>query len=162
VQPRAGRHGQPASGALTALQVKGRFRPSSRVRKRREYLEIQARGLRVGLAHFVLIFVARSEAARVEPRLGVTASRKIGGAVQRNRAKRLVKEAFRAMRPLFPADIDLVVIVRSGLEELKLADVVREWEAARPQIARRIDAARRARAASENERDGVPASKPEA
>jgi ribonuclease P protein component len=162
VQPRAGHHGQPASGALTAPQVEGRFRPSSRVRKRREYLEIQTRGLRVGLAHFVLIFAARSASDRVEPRLGVTASRKIGGAVQRNRAKRLVKEAFRATRRLFPADVDLVVIVRSGLGELKLADVVREWEAARPQIARRIEAARRARDAAENAPEPAPAPKPEA
>lgn len=114
------------------------------MRKRREYRQIQTEGLRVSLSHFVLIVAARPPAEGTEARLGVTASRKIGGAVQRNRAKRLVKEAFRATRRLFPTDIDLVVIVRTGLGDMKLAEVVAEWEAASSLIARRIEGARRA------------------
>ena len=128
----------------------GRFERSSRVRKRREYQAIQSGGARASLAHFVLIFAARPPVVGAVPRLGVTASRKIGGAVQRNRAKRLVKEAFRSTRRLFPSDIDVVVIVRRELGALGLDDVVREWEAASALIGRRIEAARRAfRAAPE-------------
>ena len=46
------------------------------------------------------------------PRLGVTASRKVGGAVVRNRIKRQVREFFRQHRHDLPA-VDLNVIVRS-------------------------------------------------
>lgn len=99
--------------------------------------------MRVSLTHFVLILAARSPAPDSVPRLGITASRKIGGAVVRNRAKRLVREAFRATRALFPADIDVVVIVKRELVELRLSDVVAEWRAAAALISRRAELARR-------------------
>jgi ribonuclease P protein component len=84
----------------------------------------------------VLILAAQLERLQ-SPRLGITASRKIGGAVQRNRAKRLVRAAFRETKELFPAGIDLVVIVRKPLESLRLADVVEEWRRAAGALGRR-------------------------
>ena len=67
-------------------------------------------------------------------RLGIVASRKVGNAVARNRAKRLVREAFRTKRELFDADIDVIVIVKRAPAELGLADVVLEWEKASASI----------------------------
>ena len=87
---------------------------------------------------FVLILSASSAAD--SPRLGITASRRVGNAVVRSRAKRLIREAFRATRELWPAGIDLVVIVKRAPGESKLESVVSEWHAARPQIERRIRA----------------------
>jgi len=124
-------------------EPRGEFRAPSRVRKRREYRLIQSEGVRVSLAHFVLILLARAPAPDAVPRVGITASRKIGGAVVRNRAKRLVREAFRATRELFPPDIDVVVIVKRELTGLGLADVVTEWRGAAAMIARRAEVARR-------------------
>jgi ribonuclease P protein component len=72
------------------------------------------------------------------PRLGITASRRVGNAVERNRAKRLVREAFRALRDTWPERADVVVIVRQSLGNRKLADVVAEWRAARDRIVRRF------------------------
>jgi ribonuclease P protein component len=46
------------------------------------------------------------------PRLGLSVSRKVGGAVVRNRWKRLLREAFRLRREELPAGLDLVVIPR--------------------------------------------------
>jgi ribonuclease P protein component len=68
--------------------------------------------------------------------LGITASRRVGNAVQRNRAKRLVREAFRAVRSTWP-QVDVVVIVRQGLGHRTLGDVVGEWQAAHGRILRR-------------------------
>lgn len=128
---------------MPPAEPRGRFRAPSRVRKRREYQAIQSEGVRVSLAHFVLILAARSAAPDAMPRLGITASRKIGGAVVRNRAKRLIREAFRATRELFAPDIDVVVIVKRELAGLRLGDVVEEWQSARALIARRAQLARR-------------------
>lgn len=77
-------------------------------------------------AHFVILLQAQAEPC-VAPRLGITASRKVGNAVIRNRAKRLVREAFRSTQSLWPFGMDLVIIVRSLREGTKLADVTREW-----------------------------------
>jgi len=46
------------------------------------------------------------------PRLGISASRRLGGAVVRNRWKRFLREAFRLSRPQLPSGIDLIVIPR--------------------------------------------------
>jgi ribonuclease P protein component len=74
-----------------------------------------------------VLIVARQPEDTSLCRLGVTASRRIGVAVARNRAKRLVREAFRATEDLWQGGIDLVVIVRKPLGDTRLQDVVREW-----------------------------------
>ena len=49
------------------------------------------------------------------PRLGVTITKKVGVAVVRNRLRRLIKEAFRLVRPLENRSVDLVAIPRKTL-----------------------------------------------
>ena len=51
-------------------------------------------------------------------RLGITASRKVGHAVTRNRVKRGIREWFRVSRDNFEEDVDVVVIVRRAAAEL--------------------------------------------
>lgn len=62
------------------------------------------------------------------PRLGVVASRKTGGAVQRSRAKRLLREVYRrtAERPAG----DLVLIARRGIQEASWPDLERAYRTA--------------------------------
>ncbi len=110
------------------------------MRKRAEFQRIQGSGARVNTERFVLI-IAPQLTTPGPTRLGITASRHIGGAVARNRAKRLVRAAFRATAELFPSGLDLVVIVRKALGDRRLAEVVEEWRAAKSAIARRATAA---------------------
>jgi ribonuclease P protein component len=97
--------------------------------------------------HFVLLLAptpdrSKAPGREASARLGVTVSRRVGNAVTRNRAKRLVREAFRATRELWPPGTDVVVIVRQALAGLKCADVVGEWRRVGRAIAQRAREAR--------------------
>jgi ribonuclease P protein component len=107
---------------------------ANRVRKRAEFLEIQGDGARVNGDCLVFIVKRRPEGSPL--RLGITASRKIGGSVQRSRARRLIREAFRVVFAELPGAIDIVVIVRRPLGERKMAAVLSEWQRALPRIRR--------------------------
>jgi len=66
-------------------------------------------------------------------RLGLSVSRKVGGAVVRNRWKRLVREAFRLSRLHLPAGTDLIVIPQPGA-----APSLRRLVDALPRLAARV------------------------
>ncbi|MBS1869815.1 MAG: ribonuclease P protein component [Actinobacteria bacterium] len=55
---------------------------------------------------------SQSAAAPVEPRLGLSVSRRVGGAVERNHVKRLLREAFEREAERLPAGHDIVVVAR--------------------------------------------------
>jgi ribonuclease P protein component len=56
--------------------------------------------------------------AVVRPRLGLSVSRKVGGAVERNQVKRLLRESFAASEPGLSEGHDLVVVARPEAGEL--------------------------------------------
>jgi ribonuclease P protein component len=113
---------------------------SQRIRKRPEFVRIQDSPCRVTTRHLLLLLaLAQGPPSGELPkaRLGVVASRKVGPAVVRNRAKRLVREAFRLHPQVFPAGIDVVIIVRPGTHLLGLRDLAAEVRGAAPALARR-------------------------
>jgi ribonuclease P protein component len=82
-----------------------------RVRKRADYLAIQGGGRRVGGDHYML-FARRAAGEPGPARVGVTVSRKVGGAVVRNKVKRWIRESCRRMQTELPPGVDLVVVAR--------------------------------------------------
>lgn len=58
-------------------------------------------------------------------RVGITTSRKIGKAVQRNRARRVLREAYRAIAPSLPQGYDLVFVARARTATLKEQEIHR-------------------------------------
>ncbi|GMV40300.1 MAG: ribonuclease P protein component [Myxococcales bacterium] len=85
------------------------FPKSARLLKRHQFVGALKQGRRLFTKHFI-VYVLKSEAEA--PRLGVTVSRKVGGAVVRNRIRRLVREAFRTNPGWFRSAKDVVVIAK--------------------------------------------------
>jgi ribonuclease P protein component len=63
-------------------------------------------------------------------RAGFAVGRQIRGAVSRNRARRRLREAYRAARDVAPADVDLVVIARPAALTVRLSGLIEEMRAA--------------------------------
>lgn len=111
------------------------FPRADRLLRRSEFMRVQQQGRRVHTSHFVLLLI---RAGRDATRLGVTVGRRVGGAVQRNRVKRLVREVFRLNRRLFPRECDVVLVARSGADRLDYASVLGELERAQTAIERAV------------------------
>jgi len=94
-----------------------------RLRRRAEFRAVQERGRKVHTAHFLLFALDGAPGAA---RFGITASRKVGSAVVRNRLKRYLREVFRRHRDEFPRDKDVVVLVKQAAAQLDAQTVAAE------------------------------------
>jgi len=99
------------------------FSKSERVLTRQVFVNLNRSGQKLRSAHFT-IFIAKNRLGY--SRLGITASRKVGGAVVRNRVKRLIREVFRLHKPFFPSDCDIVIAAGKNAGDLDFRKVKEE------------------------------------
>jgi len=109
-----------------------RFGKAARILRRREFLAVQQRGERLVAGK---LLVLAFEAGQDRPRIGITVPGKVANSVIRNRIKRWVREAFRAVAADLPP-VDLVVIARAGAGEVGLEGARAALFAARDRLSR--------------------------
>jgi len=107
-----------------------RFLPAEHIRRRAEFKKIYERGMRVH-SRYATVFMLPNEGGI--GRLGIAATKKLGGSVQRNRAKRLIREVFR--RNKIAHGLDVVVIPKRELLDASLTALEDDYRAL---IARRV------------------------
>lgn len=98
------------------------FRPAEHLRRPSDFKRVYDRR-RSASDSWLIVYACENGLPHI--RLGLSVSRKYGGAVQRNRLRRLYREAFRHIRDQLPTGLDLVFIPRRSepptLEHLKTA-----------------------------------------
>ncbi len=99
------------------------FSKEERLLKPGDFVKINRAGRREHTVHFTVIY---AENGLGLSRLGITASRKTGNAVERNRIKRLVREFFRLHKGDLPQGHDIVVAARKGASRLDYREVEEE------------------------------------
>jgi ribonuclease P protein component len=91
----------------------------ARLSRSSDFQRIYRQGRSAASRFLVLYYFERSPGAPAsQARLGLSVSKKVGGAVVRNRIKRLLREAFAACEAELPAQYDYVLIARAPLADL--------------------------------------------
>lgn len=101
-----------------------------------EFKSALSRGSGPSTKHFKIFICPNSLMRR---RLGITASRKVGSAVQRNRVKRLLREFFRLNKTRLPHSSDILFIARAGADKLDYAGLRNELDVLLTQAARALN-----------------------
>jgi ribonuclease P protein component len=106
-------------------------RPHEHIKRRSDFEAVYEAGVKVS-GRLMTVFVKQNGSGGA--RLGIAATRKIGSAVIRNRAKRLTREVFRAHKP--EAALDIVVVPRREFLDAPYSILEREFSALLERAAR--------------------------
>jgi ribonuclease P protein component len=98
----------------------------ARLRKHADYQRVYQHSRKHFSSSMTYFFAERASSARVGPRVGLTAGRVLGKAVERNRIKRRMREVVRGQLPLLTRDVDVVLHPRRSVLTTQFAGLQNE------------------------------------
>lgn len=100
-------------------------RHGSSLRKNDDFKRVRRRGQSAAHPYLVLFWVGNEGLGR---RIGISVSRALGGAVQRNRAKRIIRAGLQPLVQRLQPDLDIVIMARTGIRDAKSGQVQKALE----------------------------------
>ena len=134
-------------GGLDKINPTSEHKPqrhfSSALRQRRDFLFVQHKGVRQVMTHFILQAAVKPASTASQPafnyRTGVTASKKVGNAVARNRAKRRMRALFRKLEcDHAPSGTDYVLVARHSLVQAAWTELLVDFSIAAKRIHKKL------------------------
>ena len=113
------------------------------LRQRRDFLFVQQKGVRQVMTHFILQAAVKPTSTASQPafsyRTGVTASKKVGNAVARNRAKRRMRVLFSKLEcDHAPSGTDYVLVARRSLVQAAWTELLADFSIAAKRIHKKL------------------------
>jgi ribonuclease P protein component len=136
----------PKGNEDASLSSEGRglgYPRTLRLLRHADFEKVYKQGRRHFSSHMTVFYLQREDGEGL--RVGFTVGRVLGGAVDRNRMKRRLREAVRLRRPKLPAPVDVVInpkktLLRADFEEL-LREVSRAFDAIESKTSRKRETA---------------------
>lgn len=113
---------------MNAAPKRLRLGRESRLAQSRDFARVRQSGQRLALGCLIANWDRLPEGAT--SRLGVVTSKKIGGAVERSRARRLLRESFRLHQHELAQPVELVLVARNSIAGKEFAQVEKDFLAA--------------------------------
>ena len=96
-----------------------------RLGRNRDFVRVRQQGERLALGCLIVNWHRLPEG--MAPKVGVVTSRKIGGAVERSRARRLLRESFRQHQHELAQPVELVLVARPSIADRDFAAVEKDF-----------------------------------
>jgi ribonuclease P protein component len=131
-EPERGEAGKtlPGKQDVTRPRERRRFPKAARLTRATEFRRVKDHGRSWG-GRFLVLGVLReaapSQSGDCRARIGFITSRRVGGAVERNRVRRRLREIVRAQRPRLCADCWIVIIARHTAAAAASAELAEDW-----------------------------------
>ena len=124
-------------------EIKSQMHLSGALRQRRDFLFVQQKGVRQMMTHFILQAAVKRGSTASQPafshRTGVTASKKVGNAVARNRAKRRMRALFSKLDcDDAPYGTDYVLVARHSLVQAAWTELSADFSIAAKRIHKKL------------------------
>jgi ribonuclease P protein component len=112
------------TAGLSGSIKRASFPRSSRLLRHADFDRVYKQGKRHFATHFTVFYLARATPGG--PRIGFTVGRALGGAVERNRMKRRLREAVRMRSPGNDACVDVVINPKKSLLKADFSELVEQ------------------------------------
>ncbi len=106
---------------------------TSRLLKRSQFLKLSTKGKKIHTGSFIAIAL---KGEKTNHRIGITVSKKVGNAVERNRIKRIIREYIRHKKDFLPGILDINIIAKKSLSGLENSRIIEKLDKLFNKIAR--------------------------